>query len=59
MISAMNKTKEYFENNESSIQYKKSINEINELKVALKRKYNSDVGRKSFEICLDKIRNGI
>ncbi|WP_176127448.1 hypothetical protein [Clostridium saccharobutylicum] len=55
----MNKTKEYFENNESSIQYKKSINEINELKVALKRKYNSDVGRKSFEICLDKIRNGI
>lgn len=54
MISAMNKTKEYFENNESSIQYKKPIKEINELKVTLKKKYNSDVGKESFEICVLK-----
>lgn len=58
MISAMNKTKEHFKNNESSIQYKKPISEINKLKIALKQKYNSDVGKKSFEICLDKIEKG-
>ena len=56
MVSAMDKTKEYFIDNERSIQYKKPISEIDELKVALKQQYNSDVGRKSFEMCLGEIR---
>lgn len=56
MISAMEKTKEYFEDNERSIQYKKPISEIDELKVALKQKYNSDIGKISFGMCLDEIR---
>ena len=56
MMSAIDKTKEYFKDREQSIQYKKPISEIQELKVALNKKYNADIGRKSFDICLDEIR---
>jgi len=57
MMSAIEKTKEYFKDSEQSIQYKKPISEIQELKAALNKKYNADVGRESFEICLNKARS--
>ncbi|NFE72846.1 hypothetical protein FDC27_06865 [Clostridium botulinum] len=54
--TAIKNTRKYFISTERSIEYKKPVNEIEDLKRKLNKKSNADVGRETFRRCFENLK---